>query len=142
MKRILLFALVVLTLFAFSSCNLDDDGPNFNFVALRVLSAEVPDAFDLNETHKITVTYSLPDGCTTFRGFEIDNPDTTTRNVVVIGSQRTDLVCTQLTDTVEASFDFTVLFSDTYLFRFWTGEDENGEQQYLEIEVPVNDPTN
>lgn len=120
------------------SCNLDDDGVNFNFVALQILSAELPESFTQNQTYEITVTYVRPNGCTFFEGFDISEADTTVRNVVAVGSELQDQACTQATEEVTATFNFIVLHSDDYLFRFWTGEDAEGEPEFLEIEVPVN----
>lgn len=136
-KKIFFILFVAVAAFCHTSCDLDD-GISFNFVPLQIVSVEVPDSFDLNRTHEIRVTYLRPNGCTSFQGFDISNPDTTVRNVVVIGAVRAVEACTQETAEVEVSFNFVALFSDTYLFRFWTGEDADGESQYLEVEVPVN----
>ncbi|MGB5820113.1 MAG: hypothetical protein WBG90_11570 [Saonia sp.] len=137
MKRLLFFLFIALAILSLNSCDIDD-GPNFNFVSLQIVDVEVPESFTLNETHVIKVTYLRPNGCTSFQGFDIAKPDVTVRNVVAIGAVRTDLVCTEETETVETSFRFIALFSDTYLFQFWTGEDADGNPEYLEIEVPVN----
>lgn len=140
MKRIVMFVFVILAGFIFVSCDLDDDTPNFHFTALQVLEAELPESFDLNETYQIGVTYLRPDECTFFEGFDVARTETTTRNVVVIGSVLTDQeVCAEVAQEISTTFNFQVLYTGTYLFRFWTGEDENGEAQYLEIEVPVNE---
>ncbi len=138
MKRSFFLLFAILATLSFSSCDLDDDDVNFHFASLQVLSVEMPESFDFNETYKIKVTYLRPDDCTFFEGFDVKKTDITTRNVVAVGYVLDKEACTQVTQEVETSFDFVVLYTDTYLFRFWTGEDENGEQQYLEIEVPVN----
>ncbi|EAR02719.1 hypothetical protein FB2170_05510 [Maribacter sp. HTCC2170] len=123
----------------FSSCDLEDDGPNFHFVPLQIESVEMPESFDLEETYEIKVTYILPDGCTYYEGFDVFKDDLTTRQVVAIGSQRTDdEACTQAIREEMASFDFIVLHNQTYLFKFYQGEDADGNRQYLEVEVPVN----
>lgn len=136
MKR-LVSPIFVVFAFVLTSCSLSDDQPNFYFVPLQVVSAELPVSFSLHETYEINVTYVLPNGCVSFEGFEVSPIAETTRNVVPIGSQFDDLECIDGMEEVESSFNFICLYSDTYLFRFWTGEDENGEQEYLEIEVPV-----
>lgn len=136
MKR-LVSPIFVVFAFVLTSCSLSDDQPNFYFVPLQVVSAELPVSFSLYETYEINVTYVLPNGCVSFEGFEVSPIAETTRNVVPIGSQFDDLECIDGMEEVESSFNFICLYSDTYLFRFWTGEDENGEQEYLEIEVPV-----
>ncbi len=121
-----------------SSCKLEDDRLNFRFIPLQIVSAEVPDSFDLNETYQIYVTYIRPSTCVTYEGFDITDAGRTTRNVVAIGSEFYDEPCTQSIEERETFFNFIVLYDDPYLFRFWTGKDENGNDQYLEIEVPVN----
>ena len=135
-KKMLILLLVLAT--PLVSCNLDDDGVNFNFVALQIVSAELPESFTQNQTYEITVTYVRPNGCTFFEGFDISEADTTVRNVVAVGSELQDEACTQAAEEVTATFNFIVLHSDDYIFRFWTGEDAEGEPEFLEIEVPVN----
>lgn len=130
--------LLCLVAFGLSSCKLEDDRVNFRFVPLQILSADVPEAFELNETYEIRVRYLRPSACVFFEGFDITKEGVTTRNVVAIGTDFYEEVCTQAVEEQEASFNFICLYEDTYLFRFWTGEDENGNQQYLEVEVPVN----
>ena len=133
-----LFLLLSFLAFGLSSCKLEDDGVNFRFVPLQIVSADVPESFDLNETYEIRVRYLRPSACVFFEGFDITSEATTTRNVVAIGSDFYEEACTQAVEELEATFNFICLYEEPYLFRFWTGEDENGNQQYLEIEVPVN----
>ncbi|NNE76231.1 MAG: hypothetical protein HKN31_04080, partial [Pricia sp.] len=48
-------------------------------------------------------------------------------------------VCNEVNEEVEDSFQFEVLYTEPYLFRFYTGDDANGDPEFLEIEVPVSD---
>ena len=65
-------------------------------------------------------------------------PDETKRNVSVIGSVITgNQVCTPLAEEVVASFEFNVIFTGTYIFRFYTGQDESGDVTFIEYTVPV-----
>ncbi len=137
MKRITIILGIITLCFGFNACD-NDNGVNFHFAALQVVGAEVPESFDLNGQYQITVTYNRPDDCTFFEGFDVLEEATTTRNVFVVGSIITDRECTEQLEEVEATFNFVVLHDQDYLFRFWQGEDENGEAQYLEIEVPIN----
>ncbi len=138
MKRMILALCVLVVSLTHTSCELGDDGPNFNFVPLRIESVEMPESFDLNETYEINVTYSIPDGCTYYEGFDVVQEATSTRKVVAVGSQRTDQeACTQVVREETSSFNFIVVHNQMYLFRFYQGE-ENGVQLFLEVEVPVN----
>ncbi len=139
MKRSFLVLCAVLASFAFNSCDLNDDDVNFHFVPLQIVSVDLPDFFVFNETFIIKVTYIIPNTCTFFEGFDFAKPELTTREVVVVGFQRTDQeACTDIAEERETTFEFIVVHDEPYLFKFWQGEDENGEQQYLEIEVPMN----
>lgn len=121
-----------------SSCNLEDDRLNFRFVPLQIVSAELPESFELNETYQIYVTYIRPSTCVVYEGFDITDAGRTTRNVVAIGSEFYDEPCTPVVEERETFFNFIVLYDEPYLFRFWNGLDENGDDQYIEIEVPIN----
>ena len=138
MKRVF-FLLLVASFTLFTSCDIDDD-VNYHFEALQVKSVEMPEAFDYGEIYKIKVTYFRPNNCTFFEGFDVVKEDLTTRKVVTIGTVIEDEEeCTGSGEDLVASFNFEVLYEEPYLFRYWTGEDTNGEPTYLEITVPVNE---
>lgn len=138
MRSKIFFSIMFLALLAFSGCSLEDE-ENFHFVALPITSAELPESFTLNETYEIKVKYQRASDCTFFEGFDIVSEDTTTRNVAVIGSELSDSGnCNEVLEEVEISFNFIVLYNEIYLFKFYTGRDENDVATYLEIEVPVN----
>ncbi len=64
MKKVLMPILLLVACSWFSSCNLDDDSPNFYFTTLNVVEADVPESFEFGETYDIDVTYLRPNGCT------------------------------------------------------------------------------
>ena len=131
--------LLVASFTLFTSCDIDDD-VNYHFEALQVKSVEMPEAFDYGEIYKIKVTYFRPNNCTFFEGFDVVKEDLTTRKVVTIGTVIEDEEeCTGTGEDLVATFNFEVLYDEPYLFRYWTGEDANGEPTYLEITVPVNE---
>ena len=141
MLRKKLLLLVFVTAFIFNGCSIDDDGPNFHFTALEIVAAELPESFDFNRTYMITVNYLKPDGCTSYEGFDVVKEGLTVRNVVAVGAVRTDSeVCTQEVSEETASFYFTVVYTDSYTFKFYTGETSEGEPEYIEVVVPVNAP--
>jgi hypothetical protein len=126
-----------LLLLVLNACDIGDDEVNYHFVTLEIVDVSMPESFNLNETYEIGVTVLVPNGCTQFEGFDVISEDTTVRTVVAIGTERDDVACTQVVSEVETSFDFVCLYPETYLFRFWTGEDDRGAPRYLEVEVPV-----
>lgn len=140
MKKYLILTLLVAASLSISSCNLGDNGDSYAYVPLKVISTDLPESFEFNKTYHIKVTYLRPNDCTYFEGFEITKPALTTRNVVPVGAELTDNEgCKEISEEVDAYFDFIVIYTDTYHFRFYTGVDENGDAQYLEMDVPVNE---
>ncbi|UJH68993.1 hypothetical protein [Allomuricauda sp. SCSIO 65647] len=145
MKRIFVgIAFLALVFPLFQGCSIDDNDANFHFVALSIVDVDIPAAFELNETYEIGVTFIRPDGCTFFEGFDVSNTAQTDRDVVAIGTVlNNETACTQAIEEVEATFTFVVLYNQEYHFRFYAGDDTDGEPEYLEFTVPIEEvPSN
>lgn len=133
MKKLLL----VLVVFAFLSCNIGgEDALDFESELISITSVDLPLQFTFGEEHEITVNYIRPNGCYEFNNF-IVQPNGNTRTVAVVDNVYNDPNCTQTPENATVSFQFLVLSLDTYIFQFFQGEDENGEDLYLVVEVPV-----
>ncbi len=125
------------TLLLFVSCSIDDDSTNYSFEILSVESVDIPDAFTLGEVYPITVSYLRPSTCHSFKEFYYLK-ENNIRTVAPINYVFENNSCETLTnELVEATFNFIVTSNGSYIFKFWQGEDNNGEDQYLTIEVPV-----
>ncbi|MEO9893614.1 hypothetical protein [Aurantibacter sp.] len=133
-----MYAVILLVALAIStvSCS-KDDGDTIEFKALQISEADLPESFSLGNTYEIKVKYAAPDGCTYFETFDVVQKDTTIREVVAIGSRNLDLQCDQVVVNREESFLFKVVHNQDYLFKFWQGQNTDGEAQFLEIEVPI-----
>ena len=134
MKKILILSFILILM---GSCNLDDDGQDFNLEILPIESVDIPDSFTMGQTYPITVSYLRPSTCHLFREFYYDK-DNNIRTVAVIDYKYLNNNCEDLeNELVEATFNFQVTSNGSYIFKFWQGEDDNGDNQYLIIEVPV-----
>lgn len=135
MKKILFLLVFVLSL---SSCSVDDgDYNSFHYEILPIESVDIPQEFVLGETYTIYATYLKPSGCYVFNNFYFDS-DLNQRTVAIINTVYENSNCQTFEgEEVEVSFDFKVISNGTYVFRFWQGEDENGNDTYYIIEVPV-----
>ncbi len=82
--------------------------------------------------------YIKPSGCHVFNDFlyQINGQE---RIVGIWNTVYTDNACVEDPETVTVSFQFLVTSTETYVFKFFQGQDEalNGADQYLIIEVPV-----
>ncbi|WMI66582.1 hypothetical protein RBH94_05325 [Aestuariibaculum sp. YM273] len=134
MKKLLLFSL---SLLLFVSCNTDDDYDNYYFEILPVKSVDIPEEFVMGETYPITVSYEKPSSCYVYRNlyYAKDNNQRTVAPIMTVYDNNN---CQPLVEFEEdVTFNFIVTSNGSYVFKFWQGEDENGEDLYLTIEVPV-----
>lgn len=134
MKKLLSLCL---TLLLFTSCSVNDDSVNFSFEVLPVDSVEIPNEFELGETYPITVSYFRPSTCHSFKEFYYLK-ENNQRTVAAINYVFEDNDCADLQDSMtEETFNFIVTSNGSYIFKFWQGENDEGKDQYLTIEVPV-----
>lgn len=133
-KLFLLFAVSLL----FASCSIENDDSNdFYYEILPIESVDIPEEFTLGETYEMHVSYFRPSGCHLFNDFYYSS-ELNQRTVAVINTVYPNHTCETLEDElVEVSFNFMVTSNGTYVFRFWQGEDENGNDTYYIVEVPV-----
>lgn len=132
MKRIffVLFTIVIVT-----SCS-NDDGSTYHYELLPVADAIVPEKFEFGKIYNIEVKYIQPDDCYIYSEvlYEYDHND---RNIAVISTVLDDKVCSPVEIENQMSFKVHALQSDTYKFRFWQGDDDDGNPIYLIKEVSV-----
>ncbi len=138
MKKLFFFGFVIVF---FWSCSVDPVNEEFHFEILPIKSVEMPQSFSYNEVYNINYTYLRPSTCHIYNDlYYVSEENFRTIAVIntVINATET-LQCESLIeDIVERSFTFHVENNaGTYIFKFWLGEDENGHNSYLVIEVPI-----
>ncbi len=140
MKKIVLFSLLIGVIW---SCS-DDNGENedFHFEILPISTVQIPEILVANDVNRIIYSYLIPSTCHSFSNlYFLENGNESTIAVVnlVTSTAGAGLACESLLDLEEErGFDFFVAPGFTsYIFNFWQGEDENGEDIYLTVEVPV-----
>jgi len=134
MKKILLLLLVTISLV---SC-LQHEEPKRLLHILPVIEATVPDSFTYGEVDTLTVSYTLPNGCYFYTGLYYEYQDTA-RVVAIKALEDLEAFCAQATDEHELKFPVLASQHEDYLFKFWKGEDMDGNDIFEEIVVPVND---
>ncbi|WP_146193392.1 membrane lipoprotein lipid attachment site-containing protein [Flavobacterium sediminis] len=134
MKKIVL---LLSLLFIVSACSVNNDEPNFHYELLPIEEVELPTEFVMGETYQIKVWYYKPSTCYSFGGFYYEknlNERTIAIQSVVLDSE----TCQTVTDELKsATLDFYVTNNGSYVFKFWQGVDENLENIFYEVEVPV-----
>ncbi len=135
MKKILILSIIAIVAL---SCSLgDDDVPNFRAEFVAIESVEIPEEFKFDSVHQITMTYFRPTTCHSLLDF-VYEVNENQRTIAIRNSVLLDQQCTDLNnDKVEVPFDFKVTSMEPYIFRFYQGEDEAGDDSYFTVEVPV-----
>lgn len=135
------FILAILFCSLLLSCSLEDGNKTFNLDIVPVSSVEMPTAYRVDSITKIPVTYIRPTLCHEFSNFYY-NSIGNERTVAIYCSKPNDTECTPLGNNNNYSTTVTLSFkpknTGTYNFRFWTGVDMNGTDQYIEHEVVVD----
>ncbi|WP_338732193.1 hypothetical protein [Mangrovimonas cancribranchiae] len=132
MKKTLAILLILLTF----SCSVEDDSPETYHEILPVESAIVPDEFELNEVYDIQLTYIRPTNCHAFYDIYYAKSENE-RTVAIISTVFPNDACETIDAELEISFNFKPTETGSYIFKFWQGEDDNGEDEYMIVEVPV-----
>ena len=141
-KLIFLFAVVSLL----TACSIEDE-PNILFVPAEVVETNLPESFTLGENFVVEVTYLLPSACHSAAGLQVTTgveQDETLRDIYITGvaSIEEGLKCTTQSDNLERKSSFRIIIeeSEPYTFYLWTGLDENDENVFTSIVVPVEEP--
>ena len=132
--RKIIFTLLPFILF---SCSLEDNSLDTYFELVPVESAVVPDEFVLGNLHLITLTYIRQTTCHAFNDiyFVADSNERTVAVTNIVYDSNGN--CEEISDELETSFNFRATELGSYIFKFWKGKDDDGEDLYLTVEVPV-----
>lgn len=126
---------VIFAVVLFVSCS-DDDDSSYHYELLTVEDALVPEEFVFGEIYDLSVKYLVPDNCY-INSDVLYEYDQDARNIAVISLVANNDNCDVLDLEQELTLKVQALQSSPYIFRFWQGDDENGEPIYLIVEVPV-----
>ena len=134
MKKLALFFIAILIL---NGCNVEDDSPKFHYEILPIESYTVPQSFVLGQTYPIKVKYKKGTNCNQFQGFYYEK-NLNVRTIAVQTAVSENSNCLADTTRVEVSFNFNVTSNGSYIFKFFKGVDEAGNDLFHEVEIPVN----
>lgn len=147
MKKLILVLCCIATL---ASCSNDDDFDNYYFETMPTESVDTPEEMVVNEVYQFTVNYIKPTSCYALYDLyyqdgeedEIDDNNETIdkdfiRIIAPINAVYEDSDCEQLDELTDVTFDFSPRETGTFRFKFWTGTDENDEDTFLVVDIPV-----
>lgn len=137
-KLISILLLAIITITVFSSCELGDDNTvSYRFELIPTESAVFPESFVMGRSYTIKVFYKRPTSCHFFEGFYYEK-NLNVRTVAVQTGVLNANNCTPLNEEpLEATFDFVPLGETSYIFKFYKGKDQYGQNLFIEYEIPV-----
>lgn len=124
--------------FLLNSCSTGDD-TQYSFKIMPIESVEIPTEFTLGETYPITVHYTVPTSCYYFSSLYYDK-DLNIRTIAIENAIAQRNNCQDLSAADGANtytFNFYVTSNGSYFFKFYQGKDDQGNDIFLEYEVPV-----
>ena len=134
--KYLLIMIVALSV-SVTSCNDNDDYHDYHLEYIGVTSADLPEEFVYGQTYRINFTAELPNSCY-FNYNQYDYIyEGTSRLIYPIAHVDDGVACTPNIRETTYSIPVQALQEETYIFKFYQGEDANGQDMFLTIEVPV-----
>ena len=136
--------MLFLIVLAATSCSTDGDQPEVQYELVPIITCEMPYYFTAGETYELRMIFKMPTTCHTYKGIYFEGEgNTKTLAIQTVVAQRNDCqpieqIGTASPETESAKYNFTPSGpGSTYIFKIWTGKNEQGENTYYEVEVPV-----
>ncbi len=135
------FILITLSSLLFFSCSIDRGSEELPLDIVPVSTVNMPSTYKVDSISKIYTTYYRPTSCHVFSNFYY-NSIGNERTVAIYCAKTNNAECipsgigNNYSSTVELGFKPVSL--GTYNFRFWTGVNTAGVDQYIEHEVVVD----
>ena len=133
------FISLLLVGFLLLGCSSDDDNNyhEYHLEYVNVIDADLPDEFVFGNTYRINVTIELPNSCYYYYNQYDYFYEGTSRLIYPIGHVDDGVPCTPNITETTFSIPVQALQQEPYIFKFYQGEDEDGQDIFLTIEVPV-----
>jgi hypothetical protein len=124
-----------------ASCSMDDDRVKFEMEFLSAVPVELPEYMQPGQTYEFRLQYSRPTDCYYFDGFYYE-AEGNSHVIAVQALVIVDAECVSLEGNApeEAVFQVTCAPNyqlSSYHFKFYQGEDASGVQQFMEVDIPV-----
>ena len=134
------YLLIVIIAFTVSLTSCSDNDDNYHEYHLEytgVIDADLPDEFIQGNTYRINVTIELPNSCYYYYNQYDYFYEGNARLIYPIVHVDDDAPCTPNITETTFSIPVQALQSEPYIFKFYQGEDAEGQDIFLTIEVPV-----
>ncbi len=134
------FVYAIVALLGLSSCSIESDTPLISYEYVAVDEVVIPSSFEFGQTYDLLVTFTMPNDCYIFSGFELISNNNERIVRVVLTKQEENGTCetSSLLMQRDEILRFQVNDANDYIFKFSSGVDDLGNETFLEYIVTVN----
>lgn len=129
--------LILVASFLFISCTADYHEPQQTLETLPVSQVDMPTKYAKDSITEIPISYIRPTVCHGFYDFYYLREGNSRTVAVILFKQNSDN-CPVSQTTYTAPLKFKPAALGTYHFKFWTGTNTQGVDQYAEYDAVVN----
>jgi hypothetical protein len=129
--------LILAVSFLIVSCNADYQEPEQTLETLPVSQVAMPTQYAKDSITEIPVSYIRPTVCHSFYDFYYYR-ENLNRTVAIIALKQNSGNCPASQTTYTMPLKFKPAALGTYHFKFWTGTNSSGVDQYTEYDAVVN----
>ena len=145
MKKI---TLLLLAAFALISCSSDSDSqPEVHYEVIPITRCNMPYMMTSGETYEFEMIYRMPTTCHTYKGIFFEG-DGNVKKVAIqtVVYQRPDCQPIDYTTNIQpapepqvSNYQFKAAAppGTVYTFKIWTGKNQDGEDTFYDVNVPV-----
>ena len=130
-----LIPLFLLTILLYGCLNDNDENLTYEITAID--SFTVPLSFTYMQKDTVKIKYSIDENCKYFNNIYYEYQDST-RIVAVNTVRDLDVECSDSSNQYEYNIIVTAAQEEDYVFKFYKGKDEDGNNIFEEAIVPVN----
>jgi len=124
--------------FFITSCSKDNDGPSETLETLPISQVEMPTQFAKDSITEIPLSYIRPTVCHSFYDFYYLKEGYTRTVAVILLKENRGSSCPVSQTNYTIPLKFKPIALGTYHFKFWTGANAQGVDQYTEYDAVVN----
>jgi len=119
-----------------SSCQLDLANDN-SLEKIPIFDIQIPNSLSVDTEQTISFKYKLVNGC--YSLYEVESIFLSENTLVTTVFAKVDDsdICTQEHSEQTHTFKFTPTQAQTYYFKFWIGQNAQGDDQYEEFELAI-----
>jgi len=134
------FFTLFLATFLFYGCNDDDDDydeHDYHLEYIGTKTVDLPNEFIFGNVYRINGTIELPNSCYYYYNQYDYFYEGSSRIIYPIAHVDDGVSCAEKITTAKFSIPVHIQQSEPYVFKFYQGEDDDGNELFLTVEVPV-----